>query len=111
MNVFKKFPGKFSVALAAMLVVVSAFALDLSSAKSLGLVGETESGYLAKVSGDGEVTALVNEINAKRKAQYQNIARENGISLSNVELLAGKKAIEKTPAGQYVQVAGSWLKK
>lgn len=90
---------------------LSVFALDLDEAKSQGLVGETLSGYLEVVSGNGEAAALVADINAKRKAQYQNIATKNKISLTDVELLAGKKAIEKTPTGQFVKIGGNWKKK
>jgi uncharacterized protein len=89
----------------------SVFAIELQEAKSLGLVGETVSGYLEKVSGNDEVSKLVASINAQRKAEYQRIAVKNKISVSDVELLAGKKAIEKTPAGQFVKVDGEWLKK
>ena len=32
-------------------------------------------------------------------------------ALKDVEQLAGKKAIDKTPAGQFVQVGGKWVKK
>lgn len=94
-----------------MLVASLAFALDLDSAKAQGLVGETDSGYLAAVQPSAEVSALVSDINSKRRAEYERIARQNGIAVADVEKLAAKKAIDKTPAGQYVQVGGSWRKK
>lgn len=97
--------------LAGITLSFSVFALDLDEAKARGLVGETLSGYLEVVSGNGEARDLVVEINAKRKAQYKNIAAKNNISLGDVELLAGKKAIEKTPAGQYIKIGGQWQKK
>lgn len=94
-----------------LLVSLAAFGLDLHQAKEAGLVGETDSGYLAAVTGSSEAAALVQDINAQRKAEYQRIAQKNNIALRDVELLAGKKAIEKTPAGQYVKVGGSWQQK
>jgi Uncharacterized protein conserved in bacteria len=97
--------------LAGITLSFSVFAVDLDEAKARGLVGETLSGYLEVVSGNGEARDLVVEINAKRKAQYKNIAAKNNISLGDVELLAGKKAIEKTPAGQYIKIGGQWQKK
>ena len=105
--------GKMSRALAALVVVVSfnAFALDLHSAKQQGLVGETDSGYLAAVKPSAEVSALIEDINSQRKAEYQRIARQNGIAVSDVEKLAAKKAIAKTPDGQYVLVGGQWRQK
>lgn len=98
--------------IAAMTASVTAFSLELDAAKAGGLVGEQPSGYLAAVgTPTPEVTALVNDINAKRKTAYQDIARRNGTALDAVEQLAGKKAIEKTPTGQYVRLpSGEWAK-
>lgn len=91
---------------------VSAFADELSSAKQDGLVGETATGYLAAVKpSNPAVQQLIARINAERKAKYQGIASANGTPVAAVEGLAGKKAIEMTPAGQYVQDNGSWRKK
>lgn len=98
--------------IAVFVICGSALALDLQSAKSQGLVGETPSGYLAPVqSGNAEAAQLVQSINAQRKAHYQNIASRNKTSLQSVEQLAGKKAIEKSPAGDLVQINGQWIKK
>ncbi len=59
-----------------------------------------------------EVRALVSDVNAKRRAQYQRIAQTNGIDLKDVELLAGQKAIERTASGHYVKLEGqSWRPK
>lgn len=94
------------------LFVTSAFALSLEEAKSKGLVGEEPSGYLGVVAGSSDAGALAQEINSKRRERYQEIAKQNGTAVSAVEALAGKKAIENTPPGQYVKTpAGSWAKK
>jgi len=95
----------------ALCVALPAVALDLGAAKQQGLVGETNTGYLAAVKSSAEVDALVADINAQRKAQYQKIAEKNGISLQAVEARAGLKAIEKTPAGEYVNTGSGWQKK
>jgi len=89
------------------------FAGDLQQVKGQGLVGEQLNGYLGVVSSDvsAEVRALVNDVNAKRKAKYESIASQNSTSLETVELLAGKKAIEKTQSGNYIQTATGWRKK
>ena len=92
-------------------MTVPAFALELGQAKQDGLVGETNSGYIAAVKSSADVDALVKSINGQRKAQYQKIAKENGISLEAVEARAGLKAIEKTPAGQFVNTGAGWQKK
>ena len=88
-----------------------ALALDLQTAKNQGLIGETSSGYLEIVTDSVGVSKLVQEINAQRKAEYARIAAANGIAVSDVEALAAKKAIAKTPAGQFVKVNGQWQKK
>ncbi|CAM4019513.1 YdbL family protein [Pseudoalteromonas byunsanensis] len=103
--------NKILVTIAALGMAFSAWALTLDSAKDQGLVGETASGYLAAVSNGAQVQELIDDINAKRKTKYQQLAKKNGISLSQVEALAGKKAIEKTAKGHYVKVNGRWLKK
>ena len=94
-----------------LLICQPAMAMDLQSAKAQGLVGETATGYLAPVKASPEVQKLVNNINAKRKQHYQKISTRNKTSLGAVEQLAGKKAMKKTPPGQFVQVNGAWKKK
>ena len=103
---------RYTTALAcALFMAASALALDLGEAKSSGLVGETATGYIAPIKSSGEIDALVKDINARRKVQYQRIAEKNGISLEAVEVRAGQKAIAKTPAGEYVNTGGGWQKK
>ncbi len=96
-----------------LLAFVSApgFALNLQEAKQSGLVGEKPNGYLGVVKGGGDVQSLVKFINDKRRQKYQQIATKNGTSVKNVEALAGKKAIDKTPKGYFVLRGGSWVKK
>ena len=90
------------------------FALTLQEAKAKGLVGEMPTGYLGLVppSTSSEVQSLIKEINEKRKAKYQEIARKNKTQLSSVEALAGKTAIEKTKPSHYIKLpSGEWMKK
>ena len=92
----------------------SVYALDLHQAKAAGLVGELRSGYLGAVKAEAgsEIRTLIDDINAKRRAKYKEIAGKNGTDLAAVEALAAKKAIEKTAAGQFFQSSsGSWQKK
>lgn len=94
------------------LLAGTAYALELRDAKTQGLVGETASGYLAPVNSNEQmVLDLVSDINAKRKAHYQGIAKDNKTPLQTVEQLAGKKAMTKTPSGQYVDSGSGWQKK
>lgn len=95
-----------------MALSAAAFGADLDQAKAAGLVGERADGYLGLVvtNAANDVKAMVEEINAKRKAQYARIAAQNGIDVSEVEVLAGRKTIEKTPSGGWVFV-DEWERK
>ena len=112
MNVLRRNLAKILVLLPFLAFLsLPASALNLGQAKSQGLVGETTSGYLEAVKPSPAVNNLIKDINGKRRAAYQNIAKKNNQPLSTVEKLAGEKAINATPAGQYVKIGGSWKKK
>jgi hypothetical protein len=102
----------FTVALLT-LTMASAWATNLDSAKAEGLIGEKSNGYLGLVvnNAPSDVRRLVDDVNAKRKQKYQEVANSRNIDLSKVELIAGKKAIEKTQSGHYIEVNGRWVKK
>lgn len=101
--------------LTALLAIAGPAAADaLDDAKRAGLVGEQANGYLGVVEASGSTAtrALVDSINDRRRERYRSIAANNGIELEAVELLAGQKAIEKTPAGQFIRLAtGPWRRK
>ena len=84
---------------------------DLPAAKEAGLLGEQSNGYLGVVRASGNAAEVAQQINAARKAEYQKVARDNGISLNDVELIAGQKAIDRTPRGQYIKLNGQWRQK
>ena len=93
-------------------LAVNAMALDIKSAKQQGLLGEQDNGYVGVVKDSGDAKRIANDVNKKRKARYQQIAKKVGKPLSVVEKQAGAKAIEKTPSGQFVRKgSGSWKKK
>jgi len=83
----------------------------LDSVKQQGLVGETPTGYLDVVRAEGQAKEVVEAINSARRDEYKRIAEKHNIPVTQVETVAGKKAIEKTPAGQYVQMGDKWVKK
>src|SRR5699024_2126873 len=84
---------------------------NLSQAKSAGLLGEQPNGYLGVVKAQGGAAEIARLINQARRAEYQRLAKNNNIQLSDVETMAGKKALDRTPSGQYIQLNGKWLKK
>ncbi len=97
------FPRALVFSLSLMLAAL-VHAADLTSAKRDGLVGERADGYLGIVvaSPSAEVKALVDDVNAKRRARYEQIARDNNIDVADVEARAGQKAIERTTSGGWV---------
>ncbi len=109
----------FSLATASLMLLMVALAPigeatagPLDDAKAKGLVGEQADGYLGAVSGGGGVQDLVEEINAKRRAKYAEIAGKRGAPPDAVAQIAGKKLIERTPKGQFVRGNdGQWVQK
>ena len=90
---------------------MSAFTLSLQEAKSQGYVGEQPTGYLGVVDKSTiAIEALIKDINAQRREAYEGIAKKNQTTVEAVEKLAGKKAIQKTPSGQYIKLNGRWQK-
>lgn len=110
--------AQFSALILTLSLAFSAVAMSLGeaknaldSAKSQGLVGETPSGYLAAVKSDQKTQEIVSAINDARREAYKKIAEKHSIAVTKVETVAGQKAIEKTPSGQYIQVNDRWVRK
>ena len=96
------------------LITASAWAIDIDSAKNQGLVGEANTGYLAAVRqpASAEVRALIADVNAKRRAQFERTARSTGATLEQVQVRFYQLAVEKTRRGHYYQdTGGSWRRK
>jgi len=101
-------------ALLLILAFQSAWAIDIHTAKSQGLVGEAKSGYLAAVKSpaSAEVKALIAEVNAKRKTEFQRTAQSTNTTIQQVSNRFYELAIKRTKAGHYYQDAsGRWKKK
>lgn len=97
---------------AALLFAGQAFALDLSQARSQGLVGERLDGYVAVVKPAADAQALANDVNARRKAEYERISKQNGQPVSVVGTIAAEKIINGLPSGSLYQGAGGgWTSK
>lgn len=102
---------KMMTLLAGLLMALSAAAMELDDAKNLGLVGELPNGYLGLVStGSPEAAAMLVDINAKRKAKYQEIANKQNTQLANIEKIAGEKLVNKAQSeGEYyMDESGQW---
>ena len=97
-----------------MPLALPAAAQSLDQAKAAGEVGERIDGYVGVVDANApaDIRALVDEVNAERKAKYAEIAKERGASVQAVAQIAGQKLIERTAKGGYVMGAdGQWRQK
>ena len=94
-------------------IALPVMAITLDAARSQGLVGEANSGYIAVVNqSTPELEKLVAEVNAKRKAEYARIAKRNNIDIAQVAARAAEKLEARLPAGAYYQDArGRWVQK
>lgn len=99
--------------LALWCVAMPVSAASLAQAKEAGQVGELMNGYLGLVDpgAPGDVKALVNSINAQRRAEYQRIAKKNGVPVDEVAKMTAQKVINQTPRGQYVQTPSGWQRR
>ena len=104
--------------LVALLLSAPVWALSLNeamsalpAAKASGQLGEQPDGYLGVVAAGGNAAEIARQINQARRDEYQRLARENNIQPRDVESMAGKKALERTPAGQYIMINDVWMKK
>jgi hypothetical protein len=103
----------FWIAALALAIALPAFGQSLDEARAKGLLGERADGYVAVVKGDAppEAKKLANEVNAARRAHYEEIAKRNGAPVEAVAALAGQKLIANAPSGQWVHDGTGWKKK
>ena len=105
---------KIFAAIGLLLLLQNAWAIDIGDAKAQGLVGEGITGYLAAVETppSSEVQALIADVNAKRKAKFENTAKKTGTTVAQVSNRFYELAVQKTAAGHYYQDRnGNWKKK
>src|SRR5215813_2940477 len=100
----------------ALLLAIGArvFAAPLDDARAAGLVGERPDGYLAAVQPNPppDIAALVKEINAKRRAAYEDIAKKQNVPVDEVGALTAEKIKAKARAGEYfLNADGTWTQK
>lgn len=86
----------------------------LDSARAAGTVGERYDGY-AVVRGSGagaDVRALVDDVNAKRRAIYEKRAASEGVSVDQVGRVYAQEIFQAAPAGTYfLTEGGEWVRK
>ena len=97
-----------------LLLLQNAWAIDIRDAKTQGLVGEANTGYIEAVisPASAEVRALIADVNAKRKVEFESAARKTGAKTEQVAYRFYELAVQKTAAGGYYQdSSGRWMKK
>ncbi len=97
-----------------VLLAQGAWAIDINSAKEQGLVGEANTGLLAAVKKppSAEVAALIRDVNARRKARFEQAVRRTDATPEQVRARFYQLAVEKTRPGHYYQdTSGAWRKK
>ena len=86
---------------------------QIETARSTGVIGERIDGYLGVVgSADAEIVRKVQDINNRRRAVYEQTAKDNNTTVQIVAQLAGEKQIAKLSPGQfYMDDSGVWQSK
>ncbi|MXZ33130.1 MAG: DUF1318 domain-containing protein [Gammaproteobacteria bacterium] len=110
----RKLTAWTTVALLGLLLAGPAWAVTLQEAKDQGLVGEQRDGYVGLVAGTAaaEVRDLVRDVNDERRRRYEQIARDNGITMEQVAAVAWERAVQATRSGHYLQDEnGRWVRK
>lgn len=107
---------RFSVLLAAgaMLFSAAAFAGPLDDARAAGWLGERPDGYVGLVDPNAPASAkaLMDDVNAKRRALYEQRAAASGVRLSDYQVIVAKEIFDSLPSGVHVMgTGGSWTRK
>lgn len=101
-----------SALLSFLLLSSAAYALDLHGARASGQIGEKADGYVAALKSSPDVDALVADVNAKRRTEYQKISAQNGQTVDVVAKVAAGQIVSNLPAGaSYQDASGNWKKK
>jgi uncharacterized protein YdbL (DUF1318 family) len=87
----------------------------LNEAKAACLVGEQADGYIGVVSGaspSAEARRDMRDVNQRRKAHYEDLARRNGVTVQVAATLTAQQLINQAPPGHCVRdQSGRWIEK
>lgn len=91
-----------------------AAAQSLDALRAQGVVGERYDGFAAlrNAGAPANVKAMVDGINAKRRAIYQERAKAQGVPSEQVGRVYAEQILQKAPAGTWFQSPdGNWVQK
>jgi len=104
-----------ALSVTALIQTADAQGAEIDAAKSAGVVGERIDGYLGIVENGGVDSSLrrrVNEINARRRAAYDEVASSAGATTAQVARITGEKQISRVSPGEfYMDENGRWVRK
>ncbi len=86
---------------------------EVETAKRAGIVGENHEGYL-EIRGDATdgVRRKVQDINNQRRAAYEEIANETGVSVAYVASETARKQFDRLDEGEVFRTeSGEWKQK
>ena len=88
---------------------------SIDAAKRAGVVGERIDGYLGFVENgavDASLRRQVQEINAKRRAVYDELADDTETTTEQVARITAEKQIARASSGEfYMNADGRWVQK
>jgi len=98
----------------ALLASTPADARPIDDYRAQGVIAERFDGYVELRAGDAPAAArqLVDEVNGKRRALYEQRAKEQGVSAGEVGKVYAPQIMEDAPGGTFFkQPNGSYIKK
>ncbi len=111
-------PKAWFAVLASLVVIVGltpvpALAQSLDQLRASGVVGERFDGYAeARGGASGQVRALVNRVNAKRRRLYQQRAAGQRVSAGQVGRVFAQQIMQRAPRGTpFLTASWRWTRK
>jgi len=102
----------FAAAAAMVLFTAAADAQSLGDLRASGAAGEGYDGYARVRVAGGDVSSVVDAVNAKRRSIYQQRASEKGTTAAQVGRVYAREIFAKVPAGTWLMMeSGQWTRK
>jgi uncharacterized protein YdbL (DUF1318 family) len=106
--------GLVALLLSAVGAIAPAKADDaqLNSLRAQGVIAERFDGYVMVKNNAGGAQAVVDRVNAERRAIYEARAKEQGVTAAEVGQVYAGQIIQKAPKGTWFLAAdGSWTQR
>ena len=100
--------------MASLVFAVAASAGQLDDARAQGWLGERPDGYIGLVDPNAPASAkaLMDDVNAKRRALYAQRAAAAGVRIADYQTIAAREIYDSLRSGVFVMnPAGGWARK